>query len=161
MTDMRDKLRGYFTVASVQHYLIVDPEKQLLIYHARGEGDSLQTRLLSGGELHLDPPGLSIAVPSFFDRVHGRTQTIADRETVSGWSQTGANVACVAMPRSMAARFVLPKTAQAEALGMKFDVPSPISRADPPRLVSSSGNLREGQIGDGRGLYVGPCAKTC
>ncbi|MGO8777936.1 MAG: Uma2 family endonuclease [Rhodomicrobium sp.] len=67
MTDMRDKLRGYFTVASVQHYLIVDPEKQLLIYHARGEGDSLQTRLLSGGELHLDPPGLSIAVASLFE----------------------------------------------------------------------------------------------
>ncbi len=67
MTDMRDKLRGYFTLSSVHHYLIVDPEKQLLIYHARGEGDALQTRLLSGGELHLDPPGLRVAVLSFFE----------------------------------------------------------------------------------------------
>ncbi len=34
MTDLRDKLRGYFTVASVHHYLIVDPEKQMVIHHA-------------------------------------------------------------------------------------------------------------------------------
>ncbi len=67
MTDIRDKLRGYFTLSSVHHYLSVGPEKQLLIYHASGEGDALQTRLLSGGELHLDPPGLRVAVLSFFE----------------------------------------------------------------------------------------------
>ena len=63
VADLRDKLRGYFTVPSVHHYLIVDPEKQLIIHHARGEGDALQTRLLSEGELHL----LSISVASFFE----------------------------------------------------------------------------------------------
>jgi Uma2 family endonuclease len=67
VTDLRDKLRGYFTVPSVHHYLIVDPEKQMVIHHARGEGDALQTRLLSAGELRLSPPGLSVAVPSFFE----------------------------------------------------------------------------------------------
>ena len=67
MMDMRDKLRGYFTVASVQHYLIVDPEKQMVIHHARGQGDVLQTRLLSTGELYLDPLGLRIGVPSLFE----------------------------------------------------------------------------------------------
>ncbi len=67
MTDMRDKLRGYFTVVSVEHYLIVDPDKQMVIHHARGSGDALQTRLLTGGELHLDPPGLAVAVASFFE----------------------------------------------------------------------------------------------
>jgi len=65
MTDMRDKLRGYFTVPSVHHYLIVDPEKKL-VHHARGEGDALQTRLLSEGEIHLDPPGLNLQVESLF-----------------------------------------------------------------------------------------------
>jgi Uma2 family endonuclease len=67
VTDLRDKLRGYFTVPSVHHYLIVDPEKQMVIHHARGDGDALQTRLLSAGELRLKPPGLSVAVPSFFE----------------------------------------------------------------------------------------------
>src|SRR3974377_2171953 len=66
VTDLRDKLRVYFTVASVHHYLIVDPEKQLIIHHARGEGDALQTRLLTAGELHLSPPGISVSVASFF-----------------------------------------------------------------------------------------------
>jgi len=67
MTDMRDKLRGYFTIPSVHHYLIVDTEKQLVIHHARGEGDALQTRLLSTGDVRLEPPGLSVTVPSFFE----------------------------------------------------------------------------------------------
>ncbi len=66
MIDMRDKLRGYFTVPSVQHYLIVDPEKQVVIHHARGEGDALQTRLLSAGGLRLDPPGIALNVQEFF-----------------------------------------------------------------------------------------------
>jgi len=66
MTDMRDKLRGYFTIPSVHHYLIVDTEKQLVIHYARGEGDALQTRLLSEGQLPLDPPGLDLQVESFF-----------------------------------------------------------------------------------------------
>jgi Uma2 family endonuclease len=67
VTDLRDKLRGYFTVPSVHHYLIVDPEKQMVIHHARGDGDALQTRLLSAGELRLEPPGLGVTVPSFFE----------------------------------------------------------------------------------------------
>lgn len=67
MTDMRDKLRGYFTIASIHHYLIVDPEKQMVIHHARGDGDVLQTRLLSTGELRLDPPGLTMTLASFFE----------------------------------------------------------------------------------------------
>jgi Uma2 family endonuclease len=67
MTDMRDKLRGYFTIASIHHYLIVDPEKQMAIHHARGDGDVLQTRLASAGELRLDPPGLTVTLASFFE----------------------------------------------------------------------------------------------
>jgi Uma2 family endonuclease len=67
MADLRDKLRGYFTVESVQHYLIVDPDKQMVIHHARGTGDALQTRLVSAGQIRLDPPGLSLSVTSFFE----------------------------------------------------------------------------------------------
>ena len=49
MTDLRDKLQGYFQVASIQHYLIVDPDKRLVIHHARGQGDVVGTRILTEG----------------------------------------------------------------------------------------------------------------
>jgi Uma2 family endonuclease len=65
MTDLRDKLQGYFLVASVQHYLILDPDKRLVIHHARGQGD-LVTRIVADGALTLNPPGLSLAVADFF-----------------------------------------------------------------------------------------------
>src|ERR1043166_6415614 len=35
VTDLRDKLQGYFRVASIQHYLIVDPDKRIVIHHAQ------------------------------------------------------------------------------------------------------------------------------
>src|SRR6516164_2712529 len=43
VTDLRDKLVGYFRVASIVHYLIVDPDKHLVIHHARGETDLIAT----------------------------------------------------------------------------------------------------------------------
>jgi Uma2 family endonuclease len=61
-TDLRDKLQGYFRVPSVQHYVIVDPDKRLVIHHARSHGNSVVTRIVSEGELPLDPPGLVLAV---------------------------------------------------------------------------------------------------
>jgi Uma2 family endonuclease len=66
MTDLRDKLRGYFRLASVAHYLIVDPDKRIVIHHARGTGDVVATRIVSEGVLRLEPPGLEIAVREFF-----------------------------------------------------------------------------------------------
>jgi Uma2 family endonuclease len=65
-TDLRDKLQGYFRVPSLQHYVIVDPDKRFLIHHARGQGDSVVTRIMSEGELRLDPPGMAIPVLSLF-----------------------------------------------------------------------------------------------
>ena len=37
--DASAKLAGYFSLPSVAHYLIVDPDKPLVIHHARREGD--------------------------------------------------------------------------------------------------------------------------
>ena len=62
MTDLRDKLGGYFRVESIQHYLIVDPDKRLIIHHARGDHGMLATRIVSEGSLQLDPPGLTLAL---------------------------------------------------------------------------------------------------
>ena len=66
MTDLRDKLQGYFRIASVTHYLIVDPDKRIVIHHARGMGDVVATRIVSEGTLRLDPPGIDIEVRELF-----------------------------------------------------------------------------------------------
>jgi Uma2 family endonuclease len=66
MTDLRDKLQGYFRVASIQHYLVVDPDKRLVIHHTRGKDDAVSTRIVTSGQLTLDPPGLTLAVADFF-----------------------------------------------------------------------------------------------
>jgi Uma2 family endonuclease len=66
MTDLRDKLQGYFRVASIVHYLIVDPDKRLVIHHSRGQGDTVATRIVSDGDLVLDPPGVTLAVSDLF-----------------------------------------------------------------------------------------------
>ena len=66
LTDLRDKLQGYFCVASIQHYLVVDPDKRLVIHHARGSNDRIDTRIVTSGQITLDPPGLSLSVMDFF-----------------------------------------------------------------------------------------------
>jgi Uma2 family endonuclease len=66
VTDLRDKLQGYFRVASVRHYLILDPDKRLVIHHARGTVDTVSTRIINEGAIVLDPPGLSLAVADLF-----------------------------------------------------------------------------------------------
>ena len=54
------KLQGYFTVPSLQHYLVIDPDRPLLIHHKRGTGDAIETRIVGGPSLRLDPPGLDV-----------------------------------------------------------------------------------------------------
>jgi Uma2 family endonuclease len=66
MKDLRDKLVGYFQVASIVHYLIVDPDDRLVIHHARADGDAIATRLVRSGSLRLDPPGIEMPVSEFF-----------------------------------------------------------------------------------------------
>jgi Uma2 family endonuclease len=66
VTDLRDKLQGYFRVASIAHYLIVDPDKRIVIHHARGTGDAVSTRIVSDGALRLVPPGIEIGVGELF-----------------------------------------------------------------------------------------------
>lgn len=58
--DTGSKLAEYFSVPSIQHYLIVDPFRPALIHHARGEGDAIATRIYSGGTIVIRPPGLEL-----------------------------------------------------------------------------------------------------
>jgi hypothetical protein len=46
----------------VTHYLIVDPDRPMVIHHARGNDDSIHTRIVREGTLTLTPPGLELAL---------------------------------------------------------------------------------------------------
>lgn len=65
ITDTTAKLADYFSVASIQHYLIVDPDERRphVVHHAREEGrTSLRTTIHENGTITLNPPGLTIPV---------------------------------------------------------------------------------------------------
>ena len=64
--DHGRKLSGYFSLPSVQHYLILDPERRVVIHHKRGSGDAIETRVLTDGAARLDPPGFEVAVEALF-----------------------------------------------------------------------------------------------
>jgi Uma2 family endonuclease len=46
--DPGRKLSGYFSLPSVEHYLILDPEWRVVIHHKRGTGDAIETGSLGG-----------------------------------------------------------------------------------------------------------------
>ena len=64
--DASAKLAGYFRIASVRHYLIIDPDTRLAIHHARGERDVIATRVVGEGALRLDPPGIEVSIGDLF-----------------------------------------------------------------------------------------------
>ena len=64
--DHGAKLTGYFSVSGIVHYLILDPERRVVIHHKRGQGDIIETRILTEGLLRLDPPGLEAPVAEMF-----------------------------------------------------------------------------------------------
>jgi Uma2 family endonuclease len=68
--DLRLKVKRYFELPSIQHYLILDPEDRSIIHHERGEGNFLLTRIVSEGELRLHPPGFSVEVQALFPVPH-------------------------------------------------------------------------------------------
>ena len=60
-----DKLVEYFSVASIRHYLIVNPEKSVVIHHGRNDTRDISTRIVSDGEISLYPPGMAVSVKDF------------------------------------------------------------------------------------------------
>ena len=70
--DLAAKLEGYFQVPSVRHYLISDPERRVIIHHARDEGDFIRTRIVRGGTIALDPPGFVLEFDACFKTPRNR-----------------------------------------------------------------------------------------
>src|ERR1700722_2318446 len=64
--DHGPKLSGYFSLPSVEHYLILDPDRRVVIHHKRGAGDAIETRVLTDGSARLDPPGFEVVVEALF-----------------------------------------------------------------------------------------------
>ena len=64
--DYGEKVDGYFSLPSVQHYLILSPEQRKVVHCRRGQGDVIERRLIASGPLRLDPPGLELAAESLF-----------------------------------------------------------------------------------------------
>jgi Uma2 family endonuclease len=60
------KLDGYFSLGSVSHYLILDPDRRVMIHHRRGHAGAIETRVLREGKVVLDPPGFDAQVAEFF-----------------------------------------------------------------------------------------------
>jgi Uma2 family endonuclease len=66
--DASLKLDGYFSVQSIQHYLIInpDPDKPMLIHHSRGHEDAIVTKIMRHGTLRLVPPGINLVLGDIF-----------------------------------------------------------------------------------------------
>jgi Uma2 family endonuclease len=69
--DATRKLAGYFRLSSVAHYLIVDPNKQMVVHHSRATGETILTRIVTEGTIALDPPGIEIALSDIYAAAHG------------------------------------------------------------------------------------------
>lgn len=64
--DKAWKLFNYFLVPGLEHYVIVDLDNRAVIHHRRTGENLVQTALLRTGMLHLDPPGIEVAVSELF-----------------------------------------------------------------------------------------------
>ncbi len=66
--DLGDKLHDYFTLPSVQHYLIIDPEKRLVSHYQRHDDgqDGRLLHILRKGSLRLDPPDITLDIADIF-----------------------------------------------------------------------------------------------
>lgn len=65
--DCVEKARGYATVSTIAHYLIIDPAARTLHHHTRATLTSgADPRLVTGSILRLDPPGLAVDLSGLF-----------------------------------------------------------------------------------------------
>lgn len=64
--DLSAKLADYFRIPSIAHYLTVDPEKPRLVHHARADRDNILTRIITDGDVMLDPPGISFLLADIY-----------------------------------------------------------------------------------------------
>jgi Uma2 family endonuclease len=65
--DLTRKLAAYFQVASLRHYLVFWADEAKVIHHHRRDGsETIETRILTTGEIRLDPPGISVSIEDIY-----------------------------------------------------------------------------------------------
>ncbi|MFM2041689.1 MAG: hypothetical protein RLY86_265 [Pseudomonadota bacterium] len=69
--DTGRKMAAYFRLPSVMHYLIVFYDKRTIIHHALQDGDTILSRILSGGTIPLDPPGIDLDMDEVYRLADG------------------------------------------------------------------------------------------
>lgn len=65
-TDRAWKLREYFRLPSLRHYLIIWADRPQIVHHRRDEAGAIDTAMLTSGEIRLDPPGIAISVEEIY-----------------------------------------------------------------------------------------------
>ena len=65
--DVSQKLADYFRLPTVQHYLILFADRVQAIHHRRGI-DRIETRVVTEGQIVLDPPGVSVPLSELYPR---------------------------------------------------------------------------------------------
>lgn len=64
--DRAFKLKEYFRLPELRHYLIVWADKQQIDHHRRGDDSGIETQIVTDGEIRLDPPGVTITVEDVY-----------------------------------------------------------------------------------------------
>ncbi len=60
------KLAGYFSLHSVRHYLVIDPESPPVVLHSRQSDGTILTRIIPEGAIHFDLHDIEIAIADLF-----------------------------------------------------------------------------------------------
>ena len=63
--DAAAKLAGCFSLPSVLHYLLIDPDRPLVIHHARSADSAITTRI-NDPLLRFDPPGIEVSLAELY-----------------------------------------------------------------------------------------------
>ncbi|HET8995682.1 MAG TPA: Uma2 family endonuclease [Acetobacteraceae bacterium] len=66
--DRAWKLREYFRLPSLRHYLIVRPDMPHMVRHTMLPTGEVETRVFTTGEIALAPPGIGITVEEVYTR---------------------------------------------------------------------------------------------
>lgn len=69
--DTTQKLADYFTEPSIRHYLVFSPRQRKVAHYRKLDSarSNIATRIISNGDIVLDPPGLTIALEPLYRRV--------------------------------------------------------------------------------------------
>jgi Uma2 family endonuclease len=62
--DTTVKLAGYFRVATLAHYLIVDLGQRHVVHYCKQADGTVTVAVIADGDFALEPPGISVAVSS-------------------------------------------------------------------------------------------------